>query len=144
MSSCCCVLDRIEGSTALTLGSGPRLVLIDGGKGEVAERPASARLSMGQILVFMGMAAALTVSLCVAAAFGDARANTASTRALDGLSERIEVVQSGESLWSISSDIQVEGASTSDVVAWIVERNGLEQTCLQPGQRLVVPVVSEG
>ena len=95
MSSCCCVLDRIEGSTALTLGSGPRLVLIDGGKGEVAERPASARLSMGQILVFMGMAAALTVSLCVAAAFGDARANTASTRALDGLSERIEVVQSG-------------------------------------------------
>ena len=99
---------------------------------------------MGQILVFMGMAAALTVSLCVAAAFGDARANTASTRAFDGLSERTEVVQSGESLWSISSDILVEGASTSDVVAWIVERNGLEQTCLQPGQRLVVPVVSEG
>lgn len=144
MSPCCCVLDRIEGSAALTLGSGPRLILIEGGRDEAAEGRASARLSTRQILVFVGMAAALTLVLCAVAAFGDARTGAASARALDGLSECTEVVQSGESLWSISSDIQVDGASTADVVAWIVERNDLEQTCLRPGQRLVVPMVSEG
>ncbi len=94
--------------------------------------------------MFMGMATALTVALCVAAVLGGARAATVPARALDGLSERTMVVQSGDSLWSISSQIEVGGVSTSDVVSWIVERNGLEQSCLMPGQRLVVPMVSEG
>lgn len=144
MSTSCCVLDRIEGSAALALGSGPRFVLIEGGRDGLAEEPVSAGLSSRQVLVFMVMAAVLTAALCVAATLGDARADAVSSRALEGLSERTEVVQSGESLWSISSAIQVEGAPTSEVVAWIIERNGLEETCLRPGQRLVVPMVAEG
>ena len=144
MSTSCCVLDWIEGSAALALGSGPRLVLIEGGRDGFVEEPVSAGLSSRQVLVFMVMAAVLTAALCVAATLGDARADAVSSRALEGLSERTEVVQSGESLWSISSAIQVEGAPTSEVVAWIIERNGLEETCLRPGQRLVVPMVAEG
>ena len=144
MSPCCCALAGIDGNAALTLSSGPRLVLIEGGRPEAANEPVSARLSARQVLMFVGMAMALTVALCVAAVLGDARAAGVPARALDGLSERTMVVQSGDSLWSISSQIEVGGVPTSDVVSWIVERNGLEQSCLMPGQRLVVPMVSEG
>ena len=144
MSTCCCVLDRIEGSSALELSSGPRLVLLEGGRSKGCEAPVTEALSLRQLVLFVGLAIVFAVAVCGVGVFGDARARAASDQALAGLPERTEVVQSGESLWSISSKIEVEGASTSDVVSWIVERNGLEDTCLRVGQRLVVPSVSEG
>ena len=49
------------------------------------------------------------------------------------------VVCSGDSLWTIASSHPMSGLNTSDVVAWIIERNGLEAGLIHPGQALMVP-----
>jgi hypothetical protein len=49
-------------------------------------------------------------------------------------------VASGDTVWSIAESHPVQGVSTSDLVQWISERNGLGGSPLSVGQQLQIPV----
>ncbi|WP_245612389.1 LysM peptidoglycan-binding domain-containing protein [Actinotalea ferrariae] len=50
------------------------------------------------------------------------------------------VVRPGDTVWEIATSVAAPGEDVRDVVARIVELNGLEAGGLQVGERLVVPV----
>lgn len=142
-SQCISSCARVEGTSALKIDSRPRFTVIEGGRTSRTNKARMSGLSLGQTLLFMGLVSLATVVLCLAGVLGEARADASATRALESAGERSTVVQPGDSLWSISSDVAIEGASTSDVVSWIERRNGLDDSCLRVGQRLLVPESSE-
>ncbi|WP_435735646.1 LysM peptidoglycan-binding domain-containing protein [Cellulosimicrobium sp. PMB13] len=53
---------------------------------------------------------------------------------------RVHVVAAGETLWDHAAALASPGEDLRDVVARIVELNGLSSSGLQAGQRLVLPV----
>ena len=63
-------------------------------------------------------------------------------RAFDGISSCSLTVEYGDSLWNIAEAHAVTGATTEEVVRWIIERNDLASSYLRAGYRLVVPSTS--
>ncbi|SDS63475.1 LysM domain-containing protein [Paraoerskovia marina] len=53
------------------------------------------------------------------------------------------VVEPGDTLWSYASEMTVVGADVRDVLADIVELNGLQTSTLEIGQTVLLPVTSE-
>ncbi|WP_251150720.1 LysM peptidoglycan-binding domain-containing protein [Cellulosimicrobium sp. Marseille-Q4280] len=53
---------------------------------------------------------------------------------------RVHVVAAGETLWDHASALATPGEDVRDVVARIVELNGLSSSGLRAGQRLLLPV----
>lgn len=49
------------------------------------------------------------------------------------------IVEPGDCLWSIAQEHAVRGTTTQEVVSWIVERNKLTSSAVQPGEALLVP-----
>lgn len=49
------------------------------------------------------------------------------------------IVEPGDCLWSIAQEHAVRGTTTQEVVSWIVERNNLTSSAVQPGEALLVP-----
>ena len=142
-SQCISSCAQVEGTSALKVESRPKLMVIEGGRTSSANKAHASSLAFWQTLLFMGLVSLATVVLCLAGVLGEARADASAVRALESAGERSMVVQPGDSLWSISSELAIEGASTSDVVSWIEGRNGLDDSCLRVGQRLLVPEPSE-
>lgn len=52
--------------------------------------------------------------------------------------------QEGDTIWGIAQHHHVDGVSTYELVTWLYERNELSDSCLFPGQALVVPSSSAG
>jgi LysM repeat protein len=52
---------------------------------------------------------------------------------------RVHVVAAGETLWGHAQRIAQPGEDVRDVVAHLVELNGLSSSSLQAGQRLLLP-----
>lgn len=48
-------------------------------------------------------------------------------------------VQPGETLWSIASEHPVKGVSTQELVQYISGENGISNSALMPGDKIVVP-----
>lgn len=142
-SQCISSCARFEGTSALKIDSRPKFTVIEGGRASRTNEARASGLSLGQTLLFMVLVSLATIVLCLAGVLGEARADASAARALESAAERSTVVQPGDSLWSISSEFAIEGASTSDVVSWIERRNGLDDSCLRVGQRLLVPEPSE-
>lgn len=53
--------------------------------------------------------------------------------------ERIIVVASGDTLWSIASELRGEGDDVRRIVYNLKERNDLRSSVLQSGQTLIIP-----
>ncbi|HJA29303.1 MAG TPA: LysM peptidoglycan-binding domain-containing protein [Candidatus Olsenella pullicola] len=137
----------VDGTAALSEFE-PNLVLIEGGRG--ACRPRSARepreehptLSRSQSALLILSFVSVLLVLCLASLITDALAASSSSAALSKVGAQEVVVSEGDTLWGIAEDAGVSGCSTSDVVSWIVERNGLGDGHLVPGQRIIVPGAS--
>ncbi|MCP3425252.1 LysM peptidoglycan-binding domain-containing protein [Rothia sp. AR01] len=94
--------------------------------------------------VFIGLPVLLTATAVLAAllvflASGTANATSEPTAQV---TEQI-VVSDGDTLWAIAGEVD-PGADPRETVALIGELNELPGGSLEPGQRLVVPVISEG
>ncbi|WP_455137163.1 LysM peptidoglycan-binding domain-containing protein [Thermophilibacter sp.] len=137
-----------DGNAALRVEPAGSLVLLEGGLGarrrEGRRRERAARLTARQVTTFVLAALAVTVALVAACLVAEGRAAAQRAGALEGVGERVVVVQPGDSLWSIAEGSDVAGASTSDVVSWMMERNALRGAELSVGQRLVAPAPALG
>jgi LysM repeat protein len=71
----------------------------------------------------------------------EAESSTASTTPASAYYETITVLP-GETLWSIAGQVDSK-ANKGDLVAAIIDLNGLSGSALQAGQRLRVPVASK-
>ncbi|MFC5700026.1 LysM peptidoglycan-binding domain-containing protein [Cohnella faecalis] len=54
--------------------------------------------------------------------------------------ETVVLVDSGDSLWSIASSYKKKEMDTRKAVHHIMKRNGLEESSLTTGQKLIIPV----
>jgi hypothetical protein len=81
----------------------------------------------------------LTALMVLVAAFFTSTAQAAGT-AGEPLRTVVVNVAAGETLWSLAGELAPE-RDPRDVVAEIVEVNGLESSVLQAGQKLEVPVL---
>lgn len=131
-----------EGTSALAYApAAPRLVLIEGGLDRTRrQQTPQARLSARQTALLVVAGALVVIAACLAALVSDALASSAAADALSGAATQTVVVRPGDSLWEIAERSQVAGASTSEVVSWIEAANGLSDSSLSVGQRIVVPV----
>lgn len=132
---------QTEGSSALK-PTYERFTVIEGGR-RVSPRThaRSERAPQGNNTLLVVVA-----TLCVLAAlfagslFVNARVNANRAAALEEIEAQTVTVQAGDSLWGLAEAHPVEGYSTSELVTWMLEKNGLDTATLQPGQDLLVPV----
>lgn len=101
-----------------------------------APRTRTRRFSAAQVVAI----SLVTVLLLVALDLGiGVRRATQLEEAFDAASTTQVYVQPGGSVWSYASRCQVEGASTNDVVRWILETNHMDDSSIAPGDVLLVP-----
>jgi len=94
------------------------------------------------LLVASGLVVALSLfSNTTALGQGKSGSSDASAIALNSYYETITVLP-GESLWSIASHIDSH-ANKADLVAAIIDLNGLTGSALRAGQQLRVPLASK-
>ena len=97
------------------------------------------RRRRGLTVAGLGVVVAVVLSAPVAGAFGrheDPRSGSPPRHA-----ERVYVVRSGDTLWSIAVRF-VHDADPRAVVDAIVERNGIDPGSIVPGQSIVIPHVA--
>ena len=80
----------------------------------------------------------VAVLLLSSALFG-VLSNRSYALAAHSVPSEIVVVKEGDSLWKLSTEHPISGFSTKECVRWIVERNGLSDSMLYPGQVVEVP-----
>ncbi len=106
-----------------------------------APRPSAARPANGQlrltargrrVVALLALLLVGLVSLVGGRAFADAPARALEVQTYS--------VASGDTLWALASSLAKPGEDVRDVVAEIVDLNGLASAELTVGQRLVVPV----
>ena len=56
--------------------------------------------------------------------------------------ETIHVCE-GDTMWDWAKRRPAEGVSTYELVSWMREENGLDSSCLTPGQELLVPATEK-
>ena len=56
---------------------------------------------------------------------------------------KVEVsVVTGDTMWRIAEQYQIEGVSTPELIAWMRTNNNMGSSSLKPGQQLLVPYSS--
>lgn len=135
-----------EGSLALKSlpSTRPRFTLIEGSLDAVVI-PTAEGDARGSTRTLAGPLFALCATLVLIAfvVISVVTADASESRlaeTFDGIGTETISVSAGDSLWSISEDHGVEGASVQDVSSWIRRANHLGTSELALGQTLVVPV----
>lgn len=136
-----------EGSSAL-VPSYSSLTLLEGGAEKMNSRVAwrgHGKEQQPQVTSRLDIITVIVCTLLVAAGlFGALLASNASIEArvnsaLSSLPAQEVVVESGDSVWGLASQHQVDGYSTAELAQWITAKNSLTTSNLQPGQILLVP-----
>lgn len=122
--------------------SGLRVIEGGLGKSEVAQAvtgshkaKAASKARPRALLALAFVAAAVVLSTMLAGALVGARTSSA----LEAAPTHQVTVHTGDTVWSIADQSHVGGVSTQDVKRWIIERNGISNSLIAPGQTLVVP-----
>ncbi|MDJ1121479.1 LysM peptidoglycan-binding domain-containing protein [Olsenella sp. YH-ols2217] len=61
---------------------------------------------------------------------------------LSGAPQEEVLVTAGESLWAIAERHTGDDVAVPEVVRWVMEENGLDSCVIQPGDRIVLPVLT--
>jgi len=88
---------------------------------------------------FGRLAYAMLGALLLAAVMGSVLSSHSRKAALSSAAIESVHVVSGDTLWGIAAQHEVRGASTQDVVKWIMEHNDVDAGNLVAGQTLRVP-----
>lgn len=89
----------------------------------------------GRLVLGIGSTLALLLVIVVSGAF---RADAGAAASDQGVATSVVVVQPGENLWQLASDV-MPGVDPREAVLRIRELNGLGDEPVRPGQSLVVP-----
>ena len=84
----------------------------------------------------------LSLIILVAYALDTVHASLVRDRIATHQLETIYVCE-GDTMWAVARERSIEGVSTRELVAWLYEHNNLSNSCLAPGQTIVVPMPSE-
>lgn len=87
-----------------------------------------------------GRVAVWVLALAVAAGVGLSAQSATADAPGAALPVETRVVAPGETLWQIAGEVAAPGADLRDVVAELVDLNGLGGAGLQAGQEILVPV----
>ncbi len=132
-----------SGSSALKPVSRTRLRVIEGGllRDDAKEGAPSSFLASYCVdwrpfgrLAYTVLGALLCVAVLCSALSARAREGALSSTAIETVR-----IGSGDTLWGIASQHEVRGASTQDVVRWIMEHNDVDAGSIVVGQTLRVP-----
>lgn len=149
LATSCTTAYSCEGSLALVVNTRPQFTLLQGGirrRETTYDLPTSMSTSELQATRKLSPLAPLFVCLIMAfvlvAAWYASDALVAERRAaaFEGMEVTRVIVAPGDCLWSIAEDHGVEGATTEEVVTWIVEYNRLSTSAVNVGDLLEVPV----
>lgn len=89
---------------------------------------------------FVAMAVACTLFFATTTSAIDGCRVQRVRHILEGHPTKTVRVQEGDTIWNLAQGCRVDGVSTSDIVSWLYEHNGLTTACLTPGQPLSVPM----
>lgn len=136
---------QVEGSSALKAQYDHQgLAVYEGGLRDApvsAGRRTTARAPLRSPVV-VALAAVAMLALVAAVSFADSLSTQALDSRLDAAPREVVYVQPGDTLWSLASSKAGAGVSTERVVTWIMEANHLADSSIQPGTRLVIPVLA--
>lgn len=150
-----CNTYEFDGTSALKHEDPPRFSVYDGVTGPVPAKaghhvPAPARHELFSAL--SGQAESLRVTLLVmliglslmlAGFIADSAHISEVERRISTLPTEEVRVYSGQTLWAIAEEHPVDGVTTTELVDWIEQSNGLSANSLVPGQTLFIPVVGK-
>lgn len=149
LATSCTTAYGCEGNLALAVDTRPELAVFRGGlqrrktRYELPEMPmtdehrATRKMSLlAPLCVCLVMACVLIAAWCAS----DALLARRRAAAFEDMEVTRVVVAPGDCLWSIAEEHGVEGATTQEVVTWIVEYNKLSSSAVSTGDLLEVPV----
>ena len=126
---------RMGEDAAVRLVASPSLRLIDGGAGH--QRPSAGHRTCGtegsrsrvgrSLAAFAVLCVLLAAALCLSAFLLNVRGAWGAV---------------GDTLWSMAEDHPIDGLTTQQCVRWVIDRNGLDDAVLTPGQVLELPLGS--
>lgn len=148
LATSCTTTYGCEGNLALAVGTRPELAVLRGGlqrrktRYELPQTPMAAELRatrkpalLAPLCVCLVMACVIIAAWCAS----DALLARRRAAAFEGMEVTRVVVAPGDCLWSIAEEHAVEGATTEEVVTWIVEYNKLSSSAVNAGDLLEVP-----
>lgn len=97
----------------------------------------SASKAPASLVAVVSVVAVVVIALCALVSQVQVTATVES--AFESADVSTIYVGSGDTVWGIAEDCDVEGASTQDVVNWIESENGLDDSGLSVGQAIEVP-----
>lgn len=141
-----------DGSLALAVSTRPQFTLLQGGmrhRGTTYHLPTST--SMSELHATRRLSPLVPLFVCLAMAcvllavwyVSDALVAQRRATAFEGMEVTRVVVAPGDCLWSIAREHGVAGATTEEVVTWIVEYNRLSTSAVNAGDLLAVPSVAQ-
>ena len=95
---------------------------------------------MGMRLTARGRAVVLLLALALAGAAVVGSSSAAAQGPAAPVAVRAVTVSSGQTLWQLAGTVVRPGEDIRDVVARLVELNGLDSAALVAGQRLLLPL----
>lgn len=114
-------------------------------QGMARQRPASRQVRTGVSSLRLTARGRWVLVLALLAVIGLAMILRAPGAVADAPSQgqqvRSYVVQPGDTLWALASEIAAPGDDVRDVVAELADLNGLGQVALTAGQEIILPVV---
>lgn len=140
----------VDGSSALAADSTvPYLRLVDGGLSGAAVRPQATSRELAHegtnapgrrsaTPVLLGFVCVLVLVFAAWGAMSLYRASVVGA-ATATVSEQVVTVDPGEGLLAIAGEHPIKGLDERETANWISQRNGLANSMLVAGQRLVVP-----
>ncbi len=129
------------GSLALNSRHTTHLVVIEGTRSKPKQRPGAMRRPsrVGRNVVGLLVCSVATIVALFASAYIETSHRNQVSDRLDAM-PKVEVsVVTGDTMWRIAEEYEVEGVSTAELIAWMRTNNNMESPCLEPGQQLLVP-----
>lgn len=128
----------IEGTAAVAVRDSAHLRIAYDRTRDVSSAQLQRRRQEGKGIM-LAVALAVVLVACAISTFVSNARHAEAQRAIGASEVQTIRVAPGDTLWKIAEQHEVPGTTTSDVIEWIKEYNGLSSSALVPGQSIVTP-----
>lgn len=126
----------IEGTSAVAVRNNAHLRIAYDRSRDAADVRPQQRESKG---IMLAVALASVLVACAISTFVSNARHAQAQRVISESEVQTIHVAPGDTIWKIAEQHEVPGTTTSDVIEWIKEYNGLSSSALVPGQSIVTP-----